>query len=184
MTCRSLRVWSLVFATLPVLVPSTASAEEPAEAVLRAERQRMEAMARAVQSTISVFAPGGGGGGAGVVITPDGEALSNFHVVQPVGTYVQCGMADGKLYDAVVVGVDPTGDVALVKLLGRDDFPAAELADSDQVQVGDWCFAVGNPFLLATDFQPTISYGLVSGVHRYQPPAGTLLVRAAMRLHA
>ena len=70
---------------------------------------------------------------------------------------MKCGMADGKLYDAVIVGLDPTGDVALIKLLGRDDFPHAELGDSDQVQVGDWCFAIGNPFLLATDFQPTVS---------------------------
>ena len=65
--------------------------------------------------------------------------------------------------------------MALIKLLGRDDFPAATLADSDQVRVGDWCFAIGNPFLLATDFQPTVTYGIVSGTHRYQSPAGTLL---------
>ena len=88
---------------------------------------------------------------------------------------MKCGMADGKLYDAVIVGIDPAGDVALIKLLGRDDFPAAELGDSDQVHAGDWCFAIGNPFLLATDFQPTVTYGIVSGVHRYQYPAGTLL---------
>jgi S1-C subfamily serine protease len=124
---------------------------------------------------VAVFASGGGGGGSGVVITPDGYALTNFHVVQPAGSYMKCSMADGKLYEAVIVGIDPVGDVALIKLLGRGDFPAATLADSDQVQVGDWCFAVGNPFLLATDFQPTVTYGIVSGVHRYQPPAGTLL---------
>ena len=75
----------------------------------------------------------------------------------------------------MIVGLDPTGDVALIKLLGREDFPAAEMGDSDQVRVGDWCFAIGNPFLLATDFQPTVTYGIVSGVHRYQYPAGTLL---------
>ncbi len=59
----------------------------------------------------------------------------------------------------MIVGIDPTGDVALIKLLGREDFPAAELADSDQVRVGDWCFTIGNPFLLATDFQPSVAYG-------------------------
>ncbi len=150
-------------------------AQEPPAPVLQAQQQRIEAMARAMKAAVAVFAPGGSGGGSGVVISPDGYALSNFHVVRPTGSYMQCGMADGQLYDAVLVGIDPTGDVSLVKLLGRDDFPAAELGDSDQLRTGDWCFAVGNPFLLATDFQPTISYGIVSGVHRYQPPAGTLL---------
>jgi serine protease Do len=149
--------------------------QEPPAPVLQAEQARVAAMARALKSAVCVFESGGNGGGSGVVITPDGFALSNFHVVKPTGTYMQCGMADGRLYDAVLVGIDPTGDVAMIKLLGRDDFPAAELGDSDQVRVGDWCFAVGNPFLLATDLQPTISYGIVSGVHRYQPPAGTLL---------
>ncbi len=84
-------------------------------------------------------------------------------------------MADGKVYDAVIVGIDPTGDVGLVKLFGRDDFPYAELGDSDRLRAGDWVFAMGNPFLLATDLQPTVTYGIVSGVHRYQFPAGTLL---------
>ncbi len=151
------------------------AAQPPPEPVLQAQQQRIAAMEKATKAAVAVFSPGGGGGGSGVVISPDGFALSNFHVVKPTGTYMQCGMSDGKLYDAVLVGIDPTGDVALIKLLGRDDFPTAELGDSDLVRAGDWCFAVGNPFLLATDFQPTISYGIVSGVHRYQPPAGTLL---------
>ena len=122
-----------------------------------------------------VFAAGGKGGGSGVLISPEGYALSNFHVVKPAGTAMKCALNDGKLYDAVVVGVDPVGDVALIKMIGRDDFPFAKMADSDKVRLGDWCFAVGNPFLLATDFQPTVTYGIVSGVHRYQYPAGTLL---------
>src|SRR3954454_5155459 len=84
-------------------------------------------------------------------------------------------MADGRLYEAVIVGIDPTGDVALIKLLGRDDFPTAVMANSDDVKIGDWRFAVGNPFLLATDVQPTVTFGIVSGTHRCQPPAGTIL---------
>ncbi len=143
--------------------------------VLHAEQQRTAAIAKATRSSVSVFAPGGGGGGSAVVITADGFALSNFHVTSPIGRFMKCGMADGKLYDAVIVGVDPTGDVALLKLLGRDDFIPAKIADSDRVQVGDWCFAIGNPFLLATDLQPTVTYGIVSGVHRYQYPSGSLL---------
>jgi serine protease Do len=159
---------------LSFLLRSLAGQEPPA-LVMQAEQARIESMTRALKTAVAVFESGGNGGGSGVVITPDGFALSNFHVVKPAGTSMQCGMADGKLYDAVLVGIDPTGDVALIKLLGRDDFPSAELGDSDQVRAGDWCFVVGNPFLLATDFQPSVSYGIVSGVHRYQPPAGTLL---------
>ncbi|MBM3998872.1 MAG: PDZ domain-containing protein [Planctomycetes bacterium] len=143
--------------------------------VLAAERSRIEAIERATKAAVCVFGPDGKGGGSGVVISPDGYALTNFHVVQPCGHAMTCGMADGRVYNAVLVGVDPTGDVGLIQLLGRTDFPVAEWADSDTVRVGDWCFAVGNPFLLATDLQPTVSYGIVSGVHRYQYPAGTLL---------
>ena len=79
------------------------------------------------------------------------------------------------LYDAVIVGIDPTGDVALIKLFGRDDFPVATLGDSDQLAVGEACYAMGNPFLLATDFSPTVTYGIISDLHRYQGPAGTFL---------
>jgi len=155
--------------------PAAACADDVPDAVLKAEQHRIAAIDKAMKTAVSVYARGGRGGGSGVVITPDGYALSNFHVAKPAGDYMKCGMADGEVYEAVVVSIDPTGDVALIKLLGRDDFPHTKLADSDQVRVGDWCFAVGNPFLLATDFQPTVTYGLVSGVHRYQYPAGTLL---------
>lgn len=151
------------------------SAADVPPSVLAAEQQRIAAIAKATASTISVFSPGGGGGGSGVLISPDGYAVTNFHVAKPSGDFMKCSLPNGKLYDAVIVGLDPTGDVALIKLVGRDDFPVAEIADSDSVRPGDWCFAIGNPFLLATDFQPTVTYGIVSGVHRYQYPAGTLL---------
>ena len=160
-------------------VAELASAEEPLSIpaqVMAAQQQRIDAIQRASESTISVFSAGkAGGGGSGVVITPDGFALTNFHVSKPCGEHMKCSMNNGELYDAVIVGLDLTGDVALIKMLGREDFPAARMGDSDLVRVGQWCFAVGNPFLLATNFQPTVTYGIVSGVHRYQYPAGTLL---------
>lgn len=143
--------------------------------VLKAEADRVAVVARASAATVAVFASNGQGGGSGVLISADGYTLSNFHVTREAGDAMKCGLDDGKLYDAVIVGIDPTGDVALLKLLGRDDFPFAEMADSDKVKTGDWCFAIGNPFLLATDFHPTVSYGVISGTHRYQYPAGTLL---------
>jgi serine protease Do len=142
--------------------------------VLAAERQRIEVIRQASAAAVAIFA-GDSGGGSGVLVTPDGYALTNFHVVQPAGLAMTCGLADGSLHDAVLVGLDPTGDVALVKLLGRADFPCVPLADSDHIEVGDWCFAAGNPFLLATDLVPSISAGIVSGTHRYQEPAGTIL---------
>src|SRR5205814_3243708 len=145
---------------LGVLLINVSRAEVPT-AVLAAEQTRIGAIAKATKTAVAVFANEGNGGGSGVVISPDGYALTNFHVAQPAGSYMRCGMADGRLYDAVIVGIDPTGDVALIKLLGRDDFPAAVMADSDEVKIGDWCFAVGNPFLLATNFQPTVTFGIV-----------------------
>jgi S1-C subfamily serine protease len=161
--------------TILALAVPNARAVDVNPAVVEAENQRIAVMDRAKNAVLAVFSPSGQGGGSGVVISPDGYALTNFHVVQPCGNWMRCGMADGKLYDAVLAGLDPTGDVALVKLFGRDDFPAAELGDSDEVRPGDWAFAMGNPFLLATDFQPTVTYGIISGTHRYQYPAGTLL---------
>ncbi|HTN75640.1 MAG TPA: trypsin-like peptidase domain-containing protein, partial [Pirellulaceae bacterium] len=145
-------------------------AADPPAVVVQAEAERIAAIAKATRCSISVFDKASAGGGSGVLITADGYALTNYHVAKPCGDHAKCSLPDGKLYDAVIVGIDPTGDVALLKLLGRDDFPVAEIANSDAVRVGDWCFAIGNPFLLATDFQPTVTYGIVSGVHRYQYP--------------
>jgi S1-C subfamily serine protease len=146
--------------------------------IAEAEARRLQAIEKVRGAVVAIFARGGQGGGSGVLISPDGYALTNFHVVQPAGRFMKCGLADGVLYDAVVVGLDPVGDVALIKLLPKQEgqpFPYAVMGDSDRVQVGDWVLAMGNPFLLATDFAPTITYGLVSGVHRYQYPAGTIL---------
>lgn len=156
-----------------ILQTATTYAVDPA--VLEAQKKRVEVIDKVAPAVVAIFGPGGGGGGSGVLISKDGYVLTNFHVTQGAGDYMQCGLNDGKLYDAVIVGIDPTGDVAMIKLLGRDDFPTAPLGDSDEVKAGDWSFAMGNPFLLATDFRPTVTYGIVSGVHRYQYPAGTLL---------
>jgi len=140
-----------------------------------AERRRIEAVERALPATVSIFVPGGGGGGSGVLISPDGYALTNFHVSSPAGNYMRCGLSDGRIYDAVIIGIDPVGDLALIRLLGRNDFPYAEMADSRKAQVGHWCLVIGNPFLLATNLQPTVTWGILSGVGRYQYPSGTLL---------
>ena len=153
---------------------SITSAAEGIASVLEAQQRRIDTIRQASTASVAIFA-GEAGGGSGVLVSADGYALTNFHVVQPAGLSMKCGLSDGRVYDAVLVGLDPTGDVSLIKLVGRHDFPFAEFADSDRVAVGDFCFAAGNPFLLATDFQPSISAGIVSGTHRYQFPAGTIL---------
>lgn len=158
------------------LVMATSGPASAAESdVLLAQQQRIDVVRKVAASVVAIFSPDGNGGGSGVLISPDGYALSNFHVTSATGDFMKCGLNDGKLYDAVIVGIDPTGDVAVIKLLGRTDFPHATLGDSDKLSVGDWTYAMGNPFLLATDFQPTVTAGIVSGLHRYQYPAGTLL---------
>jgi S1-C subfamily serine protease len=148
-------------------------AEDVDQRVLEAEAKRIAAIDKVRPTVVAIFAQGGQGGGSGVLISKDGYALSNFHVVQGSGPVMHCGLPDGVLYDAVLVGLDKVGDIALLKLLPQkegQDFPAAPLGDSDRVKAGDWSLAMGNPFLLATDFTPTVTYGLISGVHRYQYP--------------
>ena len=169
----SIARWSLFFLGLLTSQHSSLFAAEPA--VLNAQQSRMDVVTKAAPAVVAIFSPDGNGGGSGVLITPDGYALSNYHVTSACGDFMKCGLNDGVMYDAVIVGIDPTGDVALLKLLGRTDFPHAPLGDSDLVAAGDWTYAMGNPFLLATDFQPTVTFGMVSGVHRYQYPAGTFL---------
>lgn len=146
--------------------------------LLDAEAKRVAVVNKVKPSVVAIFSAGGQGGGSGVLISKDGFALTNFHVVQGSGPVMQCGLPDGVLYDAVLVGLDKVGDVALVKLLPKQagkDFPFSPMGDSDKVKAGDWSLAMGNPFLLATDFTPTVTFGLISGVNRYQYPAGTLL---------
>lgn len=89
------------------------------------------------------------------------------------------GLPDGELYEAVVLGVDPGSDLAVLRLLGKtpdQTWPWCPLGDSDALLVGETVFAMGNPFLLATDFTPTVTFGIVSGTHRYQEGAGNRML--------
>jgi S1-C subfamily serine protease len=171
------RIASIGFVLLGAGLAIGAPQQEPelAPEVLVAQQKRVEAMRKASMATVGVFGMDSQGGGSGVCISADGYVLTNFHVSSPFGHRMRCGMNDGKMYEAVVAGIDPTGDLAVLKMYGRDDFPTAAIGDSDRVRVGQWCFAAGNPFVLATNLQPTVTYGLISGVRRYQYPSGTIL---------
>lgn len=157
-----------------ILIGFSPAADIP-DSIRTRQQQRIDTIAAIAPSVVCVMPPDGQGGGSGVLISADGYAISNYHVTSGSGNFMKCGLNDGKVYDAVIVGIDPTGDVALIKLLGRDDFPFCTPGNSDLVRMGDDVVALGNPFLLASDFTPTVTYGIVSGVHRYQYPAGTFL---------
>jgi S1-C subfamily serine protease len=103
-----------------------------------------------------------------VIITPDGLVLSNFHVTS-LSAEMRIGLDDHRIHPAVVLGVDPSGDLALLRLKEERSWTHAPLGDSDALRQGDWVYAMGNPFLLASDFTPTITLGVVSGINRYQP---------------
>jgi S1-C subfamily serine protease len=177
-TRGSLGLWLAGLVSAGFCVALAVHAQDMDKRVLEAEAKRVAVVDKVKPAVVAILAPGGNNGGSGVVIDKDGYVLTNFHVVEATGPVMKCGLPDGILYDGVLVGLDKVGDVALVKLIAKEKdkpFPFAPLGDSDKVRAGDWSLAMGNPFLLATDFNPTVTYGLVSGVHRYQYPAGTLL---------
>src|SRR5262249_59825658 len=88
----------------------TGRAEGVDKRVLESQKKRAAVIAKVKPAVVAVFSPGGRGGGSGVLISKDGYALTNFHVVagmmaQPAPV-MKCGLPDGGYYDAVVVGLD------------------------------------------------------------------------------
>ena len=102
--------------------------------------------------------------GSGVVISPDGYVLTNTHVVENASR-ISVILSGGDEYDAEVIGVDKTSDLALL-LLNGNNFPFAEMGDSDDLIIGEWVIALGNPFeLFSVSNQPTASVGIISANH-------------------
>ena len=98
--------------------------------------------------------------GTGFVISEDGYICTNFHVVNGADKVtVKIG---AKSYDAKVVGSDERTDIALIKITSSEKLKAAYLGDSDDVKVGDWAIAIGNPFGL----DKTFTVGVVSATGR------------------
>jgi len=172
---RPIAILTFVIAcALSSLGTSAATETDLFEQVHAAEQDRIKVMAEAAPSFVCIFKSDRSGGGAGVVITEDGYGLTNYHVVAPLFETRRGlgGMSDGKLYPLEVLGIDPTGDVAMFRLTGKDRFTPARLGNSDGARLGDWVFAMGNPFGLAEDYTPGVTHGIVSGLHRYQFGAG------------
>jgi serine protease Do len=101
------------------------------------------------------------GVGSGFVISSDGYILTNNHVVDDANQ-IKIKLADGKEYDAKVVGRDPKTDLALLKAEGASNLQPLRLGDSDSLKVGNWVVAVGSPFGL----EQTVTAGIVSAKGR------------------
>jgi len=116
--------------------------------------------------TLSVTSSTGSGNGSGVMITEDGYALTNSHVVTLGGSTNDVNVTaqawDGRVYDAEVIGTDPTNDIAVIRLIGSESFQPIQIKDSDGLNVGEPVVAIGAPLGLSS----TVTQGIVSALNR------------------
>ncbi len=100
------------------------------------------------------------GKGSGVILTPDGYIVTNNHVIDGANR-IRVTLPDGRWFYAGLVGRDPQTDLAVVRI-DATNLPSADLGDSDHLQVGEWCIAIGNPLGLGS----TVTVGVVSALNR------------------
>jgi Do/DeqQ family serine protease len=100
------------------------------------------------------------GTGSGVIISPDGYIITNNHVVKGARK-LEVTLNNKETYNAEIIGIDESSDIALLKI-NRDNLPYLPFGDSDNLQVGEWVLAVGNPFNLTS----TVTAGIVSAKAR------------------
>ena len=120
-------------------------------------------------------------GGTGFVVSPDGYIVTNDHVVDGADR-ITVALADKRMFEAEIVGRDPTTDIAMIRIPARD-LPALALGDSDSARVGEWVIAIGNPgFADESTLDFTVTSGIISAKGRplnlipqgfeYMDPAG------------
>lgn len=99
--------------------------------------------------------------GSGVIVSPDGQILTNNHVIEGADEILVRVGPSAKEYKAIKVGADPSTDLAVLKINAKD-LPAATFADSDKARIGDLVLAIGNPFGLGQ----TVTMGIISATGR------------------
>jgi serine protease Do len=100
--------------------------------------------------------------GSGVLVSPQGEVLTNWHVVDKAVS-VRCLLSDGRHSDATIVGSDKDSDLAVIKVDFKEDLPYAHLGDSRALKEGDFVMAMGAPWGL----NRSVSIGIISCTNRY-----------------
>ena len=101
------------------------------------------------------------GQGSGVIFAKEGLILTNAHVIEKTDQLI-VGLSDGRRVLGKIVGQDSLTDLAVIKLKEKGPWPTAPLGDSDNLKVGDWAIAVGNPFGL----ENTVTLGIISNLNR------------------
>ena len=102
--------------------------------------------------------------GSGVVISPDGYVLTNYHVIENAHEIIVT-LPGGEEYKSEIIGKDRFTDLALLKMEGSN-FPYADLGNSDDLIIGEWVVALGNPYgLFDVSDQPTATVGIISALN-------------------
>lgn len=104
--------------------------------------------------------------GSGFVVSEDGLVVTNQHVVGNNPSEIMIFTTDGESYQAELLGSDELTDIALLQIKSDDVFEFVEFSDSDEIMVGEWAIALGNPFGLFDDGMPTVTVGVVSAINR------------------
>jgi len=103
--------------------------------------------------------------GSGFLITQDGYIVTNEHVVNRAEKIVVT-LPNGQKYDAELAGADYISDIALLKIEANTPLPFVQFGDSDDLIIGEWAIAIGNPFGLFDMGQPSVSQGIISATNR------------------
>ena len=119
---------------------------------------------------IGVAGSQGRGAGTGIILTADGEVLTNNHVIEGASTIEVTLNGESTPRQADVLGAEPSADLALIKIRGAANLPTAELGSSASARVGDDVVAIGNA--LALPGGPTVTEGIISAKDRTLPEAG------------
>ena len=146
--------------------PATTVASGPSAATAGPALDVVGILAKLEPAVVAIQATNGRatGQGTGVVITPDGEVLTNAHVVEGAANIRVTLQGESQSRAATLVGADTGSDIALLRINGASGLRTADLGSSAAVKVGDDVVAVGNALGLRGD--PTVTRGIVSGLNR------------------